>query len=92
MITVRVFGEQNGISRRAIAEIPYPLLNVALPRRIGTQVAECGCVIEAVRCVKTEERRRMRQHLNLMRNLVIAAVGINNAQGYGIGSIGSIKM
>ena len=92
MVDVGRVGEIGGVVGRAVAESPYPLFEVALPRRVAAQVGEMGDAFQAIGCVGAEKSIRVRKHFYRVGYRIMAAVGIGNAEGYGVGAVGWVHV
>jgi len=92
MVDVRGIGEIGGVVGGAIAKGPYPLFEVALPRRVAAQVGEMGDAFQAIWGIGAEKSIGVRQHAYRMGNCIMAAIGINNAERYGVGAVCRVHM
>ena len=87
MVDVRGIGEIGGVIGGAIAKSPDPLFEVALPRRVAAQVGEMGDTLQAIGRVVAEKGVGVGKDFYRMGYRIMAAVGIGNAERYGIGAV-----
>ena len=87
MVNVRRIGEICGVAGGTIAKGPYPLFEVALSWWVAAQVGEMGGAIQAIWGVGAEKCVGMRKDFYRMGYRIMAAVGIGNAERYGIGAV-----